>query len=80
MMSLTGYVVLQDKQHGFIGITVYTFGLVPLTNAEKDKVAVQRVFDYFVGWYVTHPATGSLYIPYSSFNFFVSLSLFWWRL
>ncbi|KAJ1402352.1 Glycosyl hydrolases family 1, N-terminal conserved site [Sesbania bispinosa] len=27
----------RDQQHGFVGISVYLFGLLPLTNTEKDK-------------------------------------------
>ncbi|KAK7270205.1 hypothetical protein RIF29_23178 [Crotalaria pallida] len=33
----------KDNQHGFVGISLYTFGCIPLTNAEKDRVATQRV-------------------------------------
>ncbi|RDX58173.1 Hydroxyisourate hydrolase, partial [Mucuna pruriens] len=40
----------RDKQHGFVGITVYTLGAFPITNIEKDRVASQRVHDFFVGW------------------------------
>ncbi|KAK7392319.1 hypothetical protein VNO78_20753 [Psophocarpus tetragonolobus] len=42
--------ILQDKQHGFIGISIYTIGTFPATNTEKDRVATQRVHDFFVGW------------------------------
>ncbi|KAF7804855.1 hydroxyisourate hydrolase-like isoform X1 [Senna tora] len=40
----------KDKQHGFIGIAVYTFGILPQTNTEKDILAVQRVHEFYVGW------------------------------
>ncbi|XP_057422758.1 hydroxyisourate hydrolase-like isoform X2 [Lotus japonicus] len=40
----------KDQQHGFVGITVYTFGCSPLTNTEEDRVAAQRVRDFMVGW------------------------------
>ncbi|XP_027365302.1 hydroxyisourate hydrolase-like [Abrus precatorius] len=40
----------KDKQHGFVGITIYSYGIVPLTNTEKDRVACQRVRDFQVGW------------------------------
>ena len=43
-------ITLQDKQHGFVGITIFLFGFVPSTNAEKDWVATQRVRDFYVGW------------------------------
>ncbi|XP_028190844.1 hydroxyisourate hydrolase-like [Glycine soja] len=29
----------QDQQYGYVGIFVYTFGFIPLTDAEKDKTA-----------------------------------------
>ncbi|KAL5122281.1 Hydroxyisourate hydrolase [Glycine soja] len=40
----------RDKQHGFVGISIYTFGIFPQTNTEKDRVASQRARDFFVGW------------------------------
>ncbi|KAK2457199.1 beta glucosidase [Trifolium repens] len=40
----------RDQQHGFVGISVYTFGTIPQTNKEKDVVATQRARDFFVGW------------------------------
>ncbi|KAK7277737.1 hypothetical protein RJT34_22752 [Clitoria ternatea] len=42
----------RDKQQGFVGISVYTFGVIPQTDTEKDKVATQRVCDFFIGWIV----------------------------
>jgi beta-glucosidase len=41
---------LQNEQHGFVGISLYTFGIVPLKNTEKDKVACQRIRDFYFGW------------------------------
>ncbi|CAJ2629130.1 unnamed protein product [Trifolium pratense] len=40
----------RDQQHGFVGISVYTFGIIPQTNKEEDVVATQRARDFFVGW------------------------------
>ncbi|XP_020239598.1 hydroxyisourate hydrolase isoform X1 [Cajanus cajan] len=40
----------RDKQHGFVGISLYTVGAFPVTNTEKDKIASQRVRDFFSGW------------------------------
>ncbi|CAJ1968628.1 unnamed protein product [Sphenostylis stenocarpa] len=40
----------RNKQHGFVGISVYTFGFFPQTNTEKDRVATQRVREFLVGW------------------------------
>jgi beta-glucosidase len=41
---------LQDQQRGFVGISVYTFGMTPQTNKEEDMVATQRARDFMVGW------------------------------
>ncbi|XP_020204626.1 hydroxyisourate hydrolase isoform X1 [Cajanus cajan] len=40
----------KDKQHGFVGISVFTYGIFPLTNTEKDRLASQRVWDFLIGW------------------------------
>ncbi|KAG5521015.1 hypothetical protein RHGRI_033533 [Rhododendron griersonianum] len=40
------------KQHGFIGINVYAYWLVPYTNATEDVIATQRATDFLVGWFV----------------------------
>ncbi|EOX95068.1 Beta glucosidase 11 [Theobroma cacao] len=42
----------QGKQHGFIGISIYTTGNFPLTNSVEDAIATQRANDFFVGWIV----------------------------
>ncbi|KAG2402923.1 Hydroxyisourate hydrolase [Vigna angularis] len=39
-----------NKQHGFVGISIFLFGLLPQTNTEKDRAATQRVRDFLVGW------------------------------
>ncbi|KAK2457201.1 beta glucosidase [Trifolium repens] len=39
-----------EEQHGFVGISLYTFGIVPQTNTEKDKAACQRIRDFYLGW------------------------------
>lgn len=51
-------VTLQDEQHGFVGISLYTFALLPHTDTEKDRVACQRVRDFYFGWYVIHSDVG----------------------
>ncbi|XWS31726.1 hypothetical protein CRYUN_Cryun23aG0100400 [Craigia yunnanensis] len=43
----------QGKQHGFIGISVYTTGNFPLTNSAEDVIATQRANDFFIGWIVS---------------------------
>ncbi|CAL0320607.1 unnamed protein product [Lupinus luteus] len=40
----------RDNQHGYVGISVYTFGRLPQTNTEKDRAANERVHDFIVGW------------------------------
>ncbi|KAF8006476.1 hypothetical protein BT93_K0696 [Corymbia citriodora subsp. variegata] len=42
------------KQQGFIGLSVYSFGIYPLTNSTEDLTAAQRAYDFFIGWLV-HP-------------------------
>ncbi|KAK2403618.1 beta glucosidase [Trifolium repens] len=39
-----------EEQHGFVGISLYTFGIVPQTNTEKDRAACQRIRDFYLGW------------------------------
>ncbi|KAF3455230.1 hypothetical protein FNV43_RR05678 [Rhamnella rubrinervis] len=38
------------KQHGFIGINIYSVGFSPLTESTKDEIATQRANDFFLGW------------------------------
>ena len=52
---------MQDKQHGYIGINIFSFYLVPLTDSIEDEIASQRANDFYIGWYVTN---------YSFFFFF----------
>ncbi|KAL2895179.1 Cyanidin 3-O-glucoside 5-O-glucosyltransferase [Bienertia sinuspersici] len=40
----------QVKQHGLIGIPVYTSLFIPETNAESDQIAANRVRDFETGW------------------------------
>ncbi|KAI4301406.1 hypothetical protein L6164_034689 [Bauhinia variegata] len=42
----------KDKQHGYIGVSLYTFALTPYTNSEKDIMAIQRVTDFYFGWFM----------------------------
>nr|XP_029146968.1 hydroxyisourate hydrolase-like [Arachis hypogaea] len=45
-----GEVILQDKQHGFIGIAVCSSGLIPANDTDEDRAATQRARDFFIGW------------------------------
>ncbi|KFK42638.1 hypothetical protein AALP_AA1G021300 [Arabis alpina] len=42
------------KQHGSVGISIYTYGTVPLTNSVEDKQATDRLNDFLIGW-ILHP-------------------------
>ncbi|VVA89762.1 unnamed protein product [Arabis nemorensis] len=44
----------KDKQNGAVGISVYTYGTVPLTNSVEDKQAAARLNDFLIGW-IMHP-------------------------
>ncbi|KAJ8749663.1 hypothetical protein K2173_026312 [Erythroxylum novogranatense] len=42
----------QGKQGGIIGLTLYTFWLLPLTNSREDVVAIERALDFYIGWFM----------------------------
>ncbi|XP_015577222.2 beta-glucosidase 11 isoform X1 [Ricinus communis] len=42
----------QDKQLGFIGINLFVYGFVPLTNSIEDVLATQRASDFYVGLFM----------------------------
>lgn len=42
--------LMQDKQHGFIGLSIYAWWLAPLTDTKEDAIATQRAIDFHVGW------------------------------
>ncbi|KAK7835061.1 beta-glucosidase 11 [Quercus suber] len=42
---------MQDQQHGFIGINLLAFWILPLTNKTEDVIAAQRAMDFLIGWY-----------------------------
>ena len=69
---------MQDKQRGYIGINIFAFGLLPLTNSTEDAIATQRYYDFLIGWYDKNLyVLGSLlglsspYIATFSFNLIV---------
>ncbi|XP_019463753.1 PREDICTED: beta-glucosidase 11-like [Lupinus angustifolius] len=43
----------QDRQHGFIGFNILTFGFFPLTNSSEDISAAKRAQDFYLGWYLS---------------------------
>jgi beta-glucosidase len=40
----------QDKQHGFVGIIIFAFAGV--TESKEDEIALQRVNDFYIGWFL----------------------------
>ncbi|XP_042987666.1 hydroxyisourate hydrolase-like isoform X3 [Carya illinoinensis] len=42
----------KDKQHGFIGLSIYAWWLAPLTDTKEDAIATQRAIDFHVGWFL----------------------------
>ncbi|WVZ06488.1 hypothetical protein V8G54_019834 [Vigna mungo] len=42
----------QGMQHGLIGFNHLLFGFLPQTNSTEDLMAVQRVQDFFYGWFM----------------------------
>ncbi|GAB2269945.1 Beta-glucosidase 11 [Dionaea muscipula] len=44
------------KQHGHIGLNLFSFYAAPLTNSIEDLTASKRCNDFFLGWYM-HPLT-----------------------
>ncbi|KAJ9696516.1 hypothetical protein PVL29_008637 [Vitis rotundifolia] len=42
----------QAKQQGFVGINVFAYWLVPLTNMTEDIVATEIAQRFFLGWFV----------------------------
>ncbi|XP_060676274.1 beta-glucosidase 11-like isoform X2 [Ziziphus jujuba] len=44
----------QNKQHGFIGFILYTFAIDPVIKSKEEETAIQRVCDFYFGWFL-HP-------------------------
>nr|XP_023882289.1 beta-glucosidase 11-like isoform X1 [Quercus suber] len=45
----------QDQQHGFIGINLLAFWILPLTNKTEDVIAAQRAMDFLIGCRYAYP-------------------------
>ena len=41
---------MQDEQHGLIGLSIYAWWFVPLTDTKEDAIATQRAFAFHYGW------------------------------
>ena len=42
--------MVQSKQRGSVGLSIYAYGLVPYTESKEDEIATQRAKDFFYGW------------------------------
>ncbi|XP_048336893.2 beta-glucosidase 11-like [Ziziphus jujuba] len=42
----------QEKQRGFIGLCIYAFLYIPLTDSKEDALATQRANDFLIGWFL----------------------------
>ncbi|KAL3359388.1 hypothetical protein AABB24_016113 [Solanum stoloniferum] len=41
----------KSTQHGFVGLNLFAYRPLPCTNETADINAVQRVYDFYVGWF-----------------------------
>ena len=41
---------MQAAQKGVIGITLVSYWMVPLSNANENQNAAQRALDFMLGW------------------------------
>ncbi|KAL5069425.1 hypothetical protein RYX36_020312 [Vicia faba] len=51
-VACDAYHKYKEQQHGFVGISLYTFGTVPQTNTEKDRAACERIRTFNFGWFM----------------------------
>ncbi|EXB54651.1 Hydroxyisourate hydrolase [Morus notabilis] len=40
----------KDKQQGFVGINIFAYWFIPLTDSNEDKIATQRANDFYIVW------------------------------
>jgi beta-glucosidase len=50
VLAFRTHILMQEKQHGFIGLSIYGWWFVPLTDTKEDAIATQRAFEFFIGW------------------------------
>ncbi|PIA61404.1 hypothetical protein AQUCO_00300735v1 [Aquilegia coerulea] len=48
----------QGKQHGFIGLDLFVYWFIPLSNTKEDVMATQRANDFYHGWFMNPLAFG----------------------
>ncbi|KAL5069409.1 hypothetical protein RYX36_020296 [Vicia faba] len=51
-VACDAYHKYKEQQQGFVGISFYTFGIVPQTNTEKDRAACERIRTFYFGWFM----------------------------
>ncbi|CAL4977027.1 unnamed protein product [Urochloa decumbens] len=42
----------QEKQHGVIGMNIFVYDFVPLTNSTEDTTATERAKAFYTGWFL----------------------------
>uniref|UniRef100_M1AT78 Beta-glucosidase n=1 Tax=Solanum tuberosum TaxID=4113 RepID=M1AT78_SOLTU len=50
-VSCDAYHKYKSTQHGFVGLNLFAYRPIPCTNETADINAVQRVYDFYVGWF-----------------------------
>ncbi|PHT38650.1 Beta-glucosidase 1 [Capsicum baccatum] len=48
----------KSTQHGFVGLNLFAYRPLPYTNETADIIAVQRVYDFYVGWFANPLMSG----------------------
>ncbi|OIT28846.1 beta-glucosidase 10, partial [Nicotiana attenuata] len=41
----------KSTQHGLVGLNLFAYRPLPYTNSMADIVAVQRVYEFYLGWF-----------------------------
>ena len=49
-MDIRAHVMMQEEHHGFIGLSIYMWRFVPLTDTKEDAIATQRAIAFQYGW------------------------------
>ncbi|PAN31556.1 hypothetical protein PAHAL_5G427500 [Panicum hallii] len=42
----------QEKQHGVIGMNIFIYDFIPLTNSTEDTTATERAKAFYTGWFL----------------------------
>ena len=49
-MDFKAHVMIQDKQHGLIGLSMSMWWFIALTETKEDAIATQRANAFHYGW------------------------------